>query len=60
VNRFGIFDVRKDDSDASDFREGVHSGVLDKAAAYYPHLKTTIRYPWQKNKLHFQTNLLKA
>ncbi len=53
VNRFGIFDVRKDDDDASDFRDEVSSGPMDKAAAYYPHLKTTIRYPWQKNGVHF-------
>jgi uncharacterized protein len=53
VNRFGIFDVRNDDSDASDFREKVNSGVLDKGAAYYPHLKSTIRYPWQKNNITF-------
>ncbi|MCC5905104.1 MAG: phage tail sheath family protein [Balneolaceae bacterium] len=55
VNRFGIFDVRKDDQDASGFRNGVSSGPMDKAAAYYPHLKTTIRYPWQKNKFTFKS-----
>ncbi len=53
VNRFGIFDVRKDDSDASGFRSGVSSGPMDKAAAYFPHLKTTIRYPWKKDTITF-------
>jgi uncharacterized protein len=53
VNRFGIFDVRKDDPDASGFREGVHASALDKAAAYFPHLKTTIRYPWQRGEITF-------
>ena len=51
VNRFGIFDVRKNDEDASDFRNEVSSGPMDKAAAYFPHLKTTIRYPWEKDQI---------
>lgn len=49
VNRFGIFDVRSEDHDGDDFRTGSGSEALDKGAAYYPHLKSTIRYPYQKS-----------
>lgn len=49
VNRFGIFDVRSEDHDGDGFRTGSGSHALDKGAAYYPHLKSTIRFPYQKS-----------
>jgi phage tail sheath protein FI len=43
-DRFGIFDLRSDDTDGSDFRTGIGTSFLSYGAAYYPHLKTSIRY----------------
>ena len=43
-DRFGIFDLRTDDTDGSDFRTGIGTSFLSYGAAYYPHLKSSIRY----------------
>ncbi|MCG2589947.1 phage tail sheath family protein [Rhodohalobacter sulfatireducens] len=43
-DRFGIFDLRSEDTDGSDFRTGIGTSFLSYGAAYYPHLKTSIRH----------------
>ena len=43
-DRFGIFDLRSDDTDGADFRTGIGTSFLSYGAAYYPHLKTSIQH----------------
>ncbi len=43
-DRFGIFDLRSEDLKGEDFRTGIGTSFLSYGAAYYPHLKTSIRY----------------
>ncbi len=45
-DRFGIFDVRSEDDDGSDFRNGIGTSFLRYGAAYYPHLNTSISYAY--------------
>lgn len=45
-DRFGLFDVLKDDTDASKFREGIGNNYLKYGAAYMPYLKTTLTYKY--------------
>ncbi len=52
-NRFGIFDVRDDDHDAGEFRDGIGTSFLSYGAAYYPHLKTTIGYSYAPASVEF-------
>ena len=52
-NRFGLFDVREDDPDAEEFRDGVGTSFLSHGAAYYPHLKTTIAYSFTPGSVEF-------
>jgi len=55
-NRFGIFDVRQEDHDADNFRNGVGTSFLNYGAAYYPHLNTTISHPYNKKNVFFSNS----
>lgn len=52
-NRFGIFDVREDDNDAEEFRDGIGTSFLSHGAAYYPHIKTTIGFSFTPASVEF-------
>ncbi len=43
-DRFGIFDVLENDTDASAFRQGIGMNQLKYGAAYTPYLRTGIKY----------------
>ncbi len=53
MNRFGIFDVRSDDDDAANFRNGIGSSFLNYGAAYTPHLKTALNYSYRDSGITF-------
>ena len=46
-DRFGIFDLRKDDTDGAGFRNGIGTSFLSYGAAYYPYLKTSLNYSYR-------------
>lgn len=52
-DRFGIFDVRSEDTDGSGFRTGIGTTNLSYGAAYYPHLNTSIQYPYNDSGITF-------
>ncbi len=45
-DRFGLFDVRHEDTDASKFRPGIGNNFLKYGAAYMPHLMTSLSYQY--------------
>lgn len=45
-DRFGIFDVRSEDTDAGGLRSGIGTSFLSYGAAYYPHLNTSIPHSY--------------
>ncbi len=65
TNRFAVIDVYMDVNDAetpdtpqivSDFRSGIGTEALDKGAAYYPFLHTTIVVPDEIDYTHINPN----
>ncbi|MDX1636327.1 MAG: phage tail sheath C-terminal domain-containing protein [Balneolaceae bacterium] len=52
-DRFGIFDVRSEDTDGSGFRTGIGTSNLSYGAAYYPHLNTSIPYTYEDSGITF-------
>lgn len=55
-NRFAIFDVietsNSTESDISNFREGIGNQHLQYSAAYYPYLKTGLRYRYSDDSVN--------
>ncbi|MEP5340746.1 MAG: phage tail sheath C-terminal domain-containing protein [Algibacter sp.] len=45
--RFCIFDIQKDDSNGSDFRNGIGNNNLKYGAAYTPYLQTSLCYSYK-------------
>lgn len=43
-DRFGIFDVLPEDTDGSDFRQGIGNNYLKYGAAYHPFVQTSLNY----------------
>jgi uncharacterized protein len=52
-DRFGIFDLRKDDADGAGFRNGIGTSFLSYGAAYYPYLKTSLNYSYRDSGVTF-------
>ncbi|CAN5447761.1 hypothetical protein BH23BAC3_BH23BAC3_07800 [soil metagenome] len=52
-DRFGIFDLQNDDSDGSNFRNGIGTSFLSYGAAYFPHLKTSLNYSYRDSGITF-------
>lgn len=52
-DRFGIFDLRSDDTDGSDFRNGIGTSFLSYGAAYYPHLNTSLSHAYRESEISF-------
>lgn len=52
-DRFGIFDLRSDDTDGSDFRSGIGTTFLSYGAAYYPHLNTSLSHTYLDEGISF-------
>lgn len=53
-NRFAIFDVSENDTDATIFRNGIGNQYLNYGAAYYPYLKTTIPFNHVESSVTFE------
>ncbi len=52
-DRFGIFDVRRTDTSADEFRNNIGTNFLSYGAAYYPHLKSTLQYHYHDAGITF-------
>ncbi|WP_299259810.1 phage tail sheath C-terminal domain-containing protein [uncultured Aquimarina sp.] len=50
-DRFCIFDVKKDDEDASSFRTAIGTNNLKYGAAYTPYLQTSLTYKYQEDSV---------
>lgn len=53
-DRFGIFDLRRDDNDGSSFRNGSGTSFLSYGAAYYPYLKSSLKYSYEASRISFK------
>ncbi|MBW1297060.1 phage tail sheath family protein [Aquimarina litoralis] len=50
-DRFCIFDIQKDDEDATSFRNGIGTNNLKYGAAYTPYLQTSLTYRYNEDNV---------